>query len=188
MFKATINNDTYLSLLETRHAKELFQLIDSSRESIREWLEFPDLTHQVEDTDAFIRRSLKRFSENDGYWAGIWYRNKLAGSIGFLYMDWKNKKTEIGYWLGKEYEGLGLATSSCKLFINHAFEELGLHKVQIGVAANNLKSRAIPDRLKFTNEGVIRHYELLHGAYLDRVVYGLLKEEWEPENESQAFI
>ncbi|BBH24331.1 hypothetical protein Back11_56760 [Paenibacillus baekrokdamisoli] len=61
---------------------------------------------------------------------------------------------------------------------NHAFNDLGLQKNEIGVATNNMKSRAIPERLGFTEEGIIRNYEMLHGQYLDRVIYGLNKDEF----------
>ncbi|GIP59290.1 GNAT family N-acetyltransferase [Paenibacillus sp. FSL W8-0186] len=54
-------------------------------------------------------------------------------------MDWKARKTEIGYWLGDEYIGKGLATKAAKLLINHSFEELDLKKVEINVASGNLK-------------------------------------------------
>ncbi|WP_078551957.1 GNAT family N-acetyltransferase [Bacillus alkalicellulosilyticus] len=178
MFKAGIETHTYLTILETRHADELYSLIAASRDSLGQWLGFPENTNEVQDTKAFIEKSLHRFSENNGFWAGIWHKDKIVGSIGYLYIDWNNQKTEIGYWLGKDYEGLGLATKACRLFIEHAFRELQLNKVEINVAPENVKSRAIPERLGFTKEGTIRNYELLHGKYLDRTIYGLLKEEW----------
>ena len=74
MYKAIIDEDTYISILEERHSQELFELINCSRESIRQWLEFPDKTNSVNDTKAFINRSLNRFANNNGYWAGIWHR------------------------------------------------------------------------------------------------------------------
>ena len=46
------------------------------------------------------------------------------------------------------------------------------------MASNNSKSKAIPERLGFKEEGRIRDYEFLHGEYLDRIICGLLKEEW----------
>ncbi len=46
------------------------------------------------------------------------------------------------------------------------------------MATKNRKSKAIPERLGFTEEGRIRNYELLHGEYLDRIIFGLLKKEW----------
>ncbi|WP_145020084.1 GNAT family N-acetyltransferase [Paenibacillus sp. Y412MC10] len=178
MYKAIVNEDTYISILEDRHANELYHLIDSSRESIRQWLQFPDLTHKVEDTRAFISRSLKRFANNDGYWAGIWYKGQIAGSIGFLGIDWEAGRTEIGYWLGSPFEGKGLMTSACRTFVAHTFHDLRLRKVEIGAAVGNIRSRAIPERLGFTQEGIIRNYERLHDQYLDRVVYGLTQQEW----------
>lgn len=178
MFKAIIDEHTYLAILQPQHAEPLFQLIDASRESIGQWLAFPPLTNEVQDTRSFIERSLARFAANNGYWAGIWHQGELAGSIGYLYIDWSSAKTEIGYWLGAKYEGLGLATKACRLLIDHAFNDLALNKVEINAAANNVKSRAIPIRLGFTEEGVIRQYERLNSEYLDRVVYGMLQVEW----------
>jgi ribosomal-protein-serine acetyltransferase len=178
MFKAVIDSNSYLSILEPRHADNLFHLIDANRDSIGSWLAFPQFTTEVQDTKTFIEKSLHRFSANNGYWAGIWHKENLAGSIGYLYIDWGNSKTEIGYWLGKGFEGNGFATKACEVFIEHAFSNLGLNKVEINVATKNLKSQAIPKRLGFTEEGTIRNYEFLNGEYLDRTVFGLLKEEW----------
>lgn len=185
MYKAIIDQDSYLSILEMRHSQELYDLINNSRESIRQWLEFPDKTNAVEDTEAFIKRSLNRFANNNGYWAGIWHKGQIAGSIGLLNIDWESKRTEIGYWLGSKFEGIGLMSKACKVLITHAFSELDLRKIEIGVATNNMKSRAIPERLGFTVEGIIRSYEMLHDQYLDRVIYGLIKDEWQQDNESQ---
>lgn len=178
MFKVHIDTETYIAILEPRHAGELYKLISKSRESIGKWLSFPQKTNQVEDSLAFIKSSLNRLSENNGYWAGIWHKGKIAGSIGFLYIDWDARKTEIGYWLGDEYTGRGLVTKSVNQFIAHSFSDLDLRKIEINVASENSKSRSIPERLGFTQEGIIRNYEFLNGEFQDRVIYGLLKEEW----------
>lgn len=178
MFKAVIDSNSYISILEQRHADELFNLIDESRESIGKWLAFPEFTTEVQDTKTFIEKSLNRFASDNGYWAGIWHKEKIAGSIGYLYLDWGNKKTEIGYWLGKDFEGNGLATKACELLIEHAFSDLQLNKVEINVATKNIKSKAIPERLGFVEEGTIRNYEFLNGEYFDRIIFGLIKSEW----------
>lgn len=179
MFTVNIDADTYLALLEQRHAQELFDLVDRNRDHLGEWLSFPSKTTDVQDTEAFIQRSLQKFTNQNGYWCGIWHKQRLAGSIGYLYMDWTNKKTEIGYWLGKKHEGSGLVTKACKVLIQHAFVDLELHKVEINMAEDNQKSRVIPRKLGFTEEGTIRSFECLNGIYKNRVVYGLLREEWE---------
>lgn len=182
MYIAIIDDQTYLSILQQTHSQELFDLIDGSRDSLKSWLEFPDKTITVDDTKAFIHRSLSRFTNNNGYWAGIWHKGEIVGSIGYLWIDSVSKRTEIGYWLGSKFEGKGIMTKACNTFITHAFNDLHLTKVEIGAATNNIKSRAIPERLGFTQEGVIRNYELLHNQYLDRVIYGLIQEEWLARN------
>lgn len=73
MYKAMIDDQTYLSILQQSHAQQLFELIDRSRDSLRKWLEFPDKTNTVDDTRAFIHRSLSRFSKDNGYWSCIWH-------------------------------------------------------------------------------------------------------------------
>ncbi|WP_410795710.1 GNAT family N-acetyltransferase [Paenibacillus sp. J5C2022] len=60
-------------------------------------------------------------------------------------IDWDAKRTEMGYWLGSKFEGIGLMTNACKAFVDHAFNDLNLRKIEIGVATNNSKSRAIPE-------------------------------------------
>jgi len=54
----------------------------------------------------------------------------------------------------------------------------------IRVSVENRRSRAIPERLGFTQEGIIRHDEWLHERFTDTVIYGLLANEWENTKET----
>ncbi|WP_440118956.1 GNAT family N-acetyltransferase [Paenibacillus sp. QZ-Y1] len=181
MFKIKIDDTSTLALLEIKDAQKLYDLINRNRDHIGEWLKFPSVTLRVEDSKTFIERTRIGYAKDEGYWLGIWDGDKLVGSIGYLYIDQENKKTEIGYWLGKEYVGKGLITKSIKVLVNYAFGELGLNKIEIGVATDNMKSRAIPEKLGFTREGELRDYEYINGRYIDRIVYGLKANEWVKE-------
>lgn len=179
MFTHTINEKTKLKMLDLRDLEHLFDLTISSRETLREWLPFIDYTKTVEDTQSFIQTTMKQFSENNGVQAGIWYDGNLAGVLGFHQINWQNKTTSIGYWLGNNYVGLGLMTESVKAFVDYAFNDLNLNRVEIRAAVENKKSRAIPERLGFLEEGCIRQAEWLYDHYVDHIVYGMLKEDWE---------
>ena len=100
------------------------------------------------------------------------------GVIGFHKIDWNNKSTSIGYWLGEDYVGNGLMTKSVKAFVDYALIDLGLNRVEIRAAVENKKSRAIPERLGFTHEGTIRQSEWLYDHYVDHEVYGMLASDW----------
>lgn len=69
-------------------------------------------------------------------------------------------------------------TSACRAMVNIAFEEYGLNRVEIRAAADNRKSRAIPERLGFQKEGVSRQTEWIYDHFVDHVVYGMLADEW----------
>ncbi len=80
--------------------------------------------------------------------------------------------------LGAAFEGQGLITCACRVMIDYAFDELGLNRVVISCASENKKSRAIADRLGFTQEAILRQSEWLKDEFVDQVVYGALAREW----------
>ena len=178
MDRFAIDEKTSLKLLEKKDAEELFALTDSCRTYLREWLPWVDSTKTIDDTIAFIKTSKKKFASNKGMDAGIWFNGQLAGVIGLHSIDWPNKKTKIGYWLGEPFQGRGFMTKSCRAMINYIFNVLKLNRVEIRCAVMNLKSRAIPERLGFTNEGTIRDAEWLYDHFVDHIVYSLLARDW----------
>ncbi|AQQ52549.1 GNAT family N-acetyltransferase [Planococcus lenghuensis] len=178
MFTFSIDTQTELRLLETRHAPELFKLTDQSRQHIREWLPWVDMINSPADSGKFIDLALEQFRQNNGFQAGIWYRGELAGIIGLHQISWTNKSTTFGYWLGEQFQGQGLMTAACRAIIAYCFEELHLNRVEIRAAAENKKSQAIPERLGFTKEGRLRQAEWLHDRFADHYVYSLLKDEF----------
>lgn len=178
MFSFEINDKTHLKMLDLRDTEHLFALTIQSKDTLREWLPFIDFTRTSDDTKNFIQSTMKQFSENNGFQAGIWYDRSLAGVIGFHKIDWNNQSTSIGYWLGNDYVGLGLMTKAVEAFVNHALVDLQLNRVEIRAAVENQKSRAIPERLGFREEGRVRQAEWLYDHYVDHVVYGMLASDW----------
>lgn len=179
MFSASIRPDAELRLLEERHAATIFARVNQDRAYLREWLPWVDLTLTEDDISSFIRSELEKFAGNNGFAAGIWTGGRFAGVIGTHKIQWMNRKIEIGYWLGQEFQGKGLMTDACRAMITHALGELDLNRVEIHCAAGNARSAAIPKRLGFKLEGVLREGELVNGKYLDLHLFGMLKREWQ---------
>jgi ribosomal-protein-serine acetyltransferase len=102
----------------------------------------------------------------------------VAGYIGLNRIDWANYRTEIGYWIGASFQGRGIMTRSCRAMLAYAFDELKLNRVEIYCAVDNLRSRAVPERLGFRKEGVMRQAERVHERYHDLVCYSMLAAEW----------
>jgi ribosomal-protein-serine acetyltransferase len=108
----------------------------------------------------------------------ICVEEQLAGVIGQHHIDWPNRAGMLGYWLGAAYEGRGLMTHACRALVTHMLREQGLHRVEVRAAPGNRRSRAIPERLGFRQEGILRDAEWLYDHYVDLVVYAMLADDW----------
>lgn len=181
MFSLKVDDEVELGLLEVRHAQLLLDLGEQNREHFREWLPVFGNLKTVEENENIIKEGLKQFSENSGFYAGIWYKGELAGVILYKYWDWKVRQTEIGYMLGKAYTGKGIVTRAVRKLTGYAFKELGLNRVEIKVATGNISSRAIPERLGFTQEGILRQSFRLYDQFIDTALYSMLASDWESQ-------
>jgi ribosomal-protein-serine acetyltransferase len=179
LFSLPIDDDLELSLLGSADADELFALIDCDRERLRRWLPWVDYEASLADSLEFIQRSQQQYMNDEGFQLGIHYQGCLAGVIGYHAVNWPNRHVEIGYWLGAAFEGQGLMTRACRALVEYAFEKLTLNRVEIQCATGNLRSRAIPERLGFTQEGIRREGEWLYDHFVDLVLYSMLAREWQ---------
>ena len=182
MFSYKIDSESELRLIEPAHAQELHALVDNSYEHIREWSAWLDeKSRTLDHTREFISLNLRRLASGDGFEMGIWHKGRMAGQIGYNYFDRANRRTELGYWLGSEFQGNGLITRSCRVLIDNAFGDLDINRVEIRCGSENTKSRRIPEKLGFKEEGTARQAEWLHDRYIDLVMYSILASEWHPD-------
>ncbi len=178
MFTAIAIDDVQLLPLEDDHTDPLFALIDTNRAHLRQWLGWVDATTGSDAVLKFIIDSRVCHASRTGYDAGIWRDGELVGIIGLDGLDWQDRKTSLGYWLAAPHQGKGIMTRSCKVLIDFCFTRFDLNRVQIRCAPDNARSRAIPERLGFIQEGILRQSTWLHDRFVDQVVYGLLRTEW----------
>lgn len=178
MFCLVIENDLELRELAENDADDLFQLVDKNRQYLRQWLPWLDNEKTRMDSVRFIRSSREQLGANTGLVAGVWFERRLAGVISYNTIDWVNRIVQIGYWVGADYQGRGIVTRACSAMIDYAFLDLQLNRVEIRCATGNRRSCAIPVRLGFKREGVVRQAEWLYDRFVDHNVFGLLAGEW----------
>lgn len=185
MFSYKVETNLELRLYKPHDAELLNDLIERNFNHIKRWSAWLNDDRSIENTNAFIKSNLKQFADGEGFAVGIWLEGEMAGQIEYNYLDWKNRKTEIGFWLGESFQGKGLVTKSCRVFIDHVFNELKLNRVEMQCGVENTKSRKIPKKLGFREEGIIRQSGWLHDRFVDFVIYGLLASEWKIKNQSE---
>lgn len=174
-----LDSDLRLRFLRPEDADELFGVVDANRAHLRQWLAFVDRTTEVEHSARFITSVLESQERRQGYVWGIRLAGRLVGLVGYNAVDWANRSVAIGYWLARDAMGRGLITRACRALTDHAFGELDMNRVTIAAASGNARSRAVPERLGFTQEGVLRDAEWLYDHYVDHVFYAALRREWD---------
>jgi ribosomal-protein-serine acetyltransferase len=166
-----------LRVLEEADAGQLYAVTDSNRAYLARWMPWA-AEQTLEDTLGFIRRVSGQLAENDGFALAIVVEESIVGTLGFHRLDWQNRSTSIGYWLAEAEQGQGTVTRALSALLDRAFDAWGLNRVEIRAAVENHRSRTIPRRLGFREEGVLRQAERFGERYMDLVLYALLAEDW----------
>jgi len=187
MFEHRIDSDLQLRMLQDRDAEELFRVVDANRTHLREWLPWLDSNTEVEHSRQFICSTLQQHARNEGFTCAILYGGHIVGVVGYHPIRWGNKSVELGYWLSQDAVGRGIMTRCCRVLVDYAFQELGLNRAAIPAATGNRRSQAIPERLGFKQEGVIRDAEWLYDHFVDHVIYAMLKREWNGEQPAAGY-
>jgi ribosomal-protein-serine acetyltransferase len=176
--KIKVDDTIVLELIDQHHAEALCQLVKVNRLHLRIWLPWVDNMRSVDDFKKYIESSKLRFTNHieNGY--VIMAGNVMIGRVGLYNIDRGNKTASIGYWLDKEWLGKGIITRCCKAVIDDGFGRLQLNRIEIRAATENVKSQAIPERLGFKKEGIIRQGEFVNNQFVDLYVYSILQSEW----------
>jgi RimJ/RimL family protein N-acetyltransferase len=167
----------WLRLLEEPDAQELYAIIEADRDHLARWMPWAG-GQTLEDTLTFIKRTRDQLANNDGFQTVVIEDGRIAGIVGFHGVSWQHRSTSIGYWLAESAQGRGTMTHAVRALVDHAFGTWRLHRVEIRAAVDNTRSRAIPERLGFTREGVVREAERIGDRYIDQVVYSMLAGDW----------
>jgi len=176
MFEYRVDEDLELRLVAQPHAAPLFEVIDRHRADLRTWLPWVDGSRSAEDIARFISSARQAFVDGKGVTCGIWHGGRVAGVIG-LTVDQANRSGEVGYWLDPRARGRGLMTRAVRAVVGHGFDGFGLNRIVILCATDNQASRAVPERLGFTLEGVLREAEWVNDHFNDLAVYAALRRD-----------
>lgn len=101
---------------------------------------------------------------------------RVVGSIGMGVNAYRTGR--IGYWCSREARGRGLVTRALRLLSRHAFDELGLLRLELMTDPDNVASQRVAEKVGYRREGVLRsHLDHPDGRRRDSVLFSLLPGE-----------
>ena len=103
---------------------------------------------------------------------------EAVGGIGYtMQYDVARRSAEIGYWLGEDFWGRGIATESLIAVTNHAFANHDLCRVFAHVFDWNQASARVLEKAGYAFEGRMRKSVTKEGQTIDQLMFAMIREE-----------
>jgi len=166
-----------LEPLEQRHAVSLLAAV-SGDDDVPRYTRVP-----ANPDEAFVRGWIRRYEDGwqDGTAAGfaaVDLAGNLLGFASIVRLDLLAAEGEIGYVVGKEARGRGVATRAVQLLTRWSFEELGIERLELLINPENSGSERVAERAGYRFEGVLRSKHINDGLRADFGVWSRLRGEW----------
>ena len=142
------------------------------------------------DRQAFERRCAARDRERQmgtAYALGLFVDGALAGEVNLSNVARGAMQSgTIGYWIDRERAGRGYVAEGVVVVVRFAFEDLGLHRVEVCVIPRNHNSRRVMEKLGLRQEGLAERFLEINGTWEDHLRFGFTAEEWRTRREELA--
>jgi len=101
--------------------------------------------------------------------------------LGAISLDIRaaHHRAEMGYWIGRPYWNRGYATEAAAAMLDYAFNRLELNRIHAEHFSQNLASGRVMDKIGMKREGVFRRHMFRWGRFVDAVLYGILRSEYD---------
>jgi ribosomal-protein-alanine N-acetyltransferase len=134
------------------------------------------------DAEAFIARVAE---EEPRTTFGIVVDGVAVGSVGLVPgRDIERMNAEIGYWIGREFWGRGIATDAVRAATDYAFRSLGMCRVFALPFVRNVPSHRVLEKAGYMREALMRRSAIKDGQVLDQYLYAAYDDRWDPAKRS----
>lgn len=159
-------------------AARIYQMVRTEHARLSRFLPWAQHTQSLADTVNFLTQARDAFIQGRAVHGGIWVENDLIGMMALELKNPTDQAAQIGYWISSRSEGKGVMTRALRAFIDYAFAEWKLHRLEIYCATANVRSCRVAERVGFQKEGTLRGARKVNGEFLDMNLYALLQPEW----------
>ena len=115
--------------------------------------------------------------------------DKLIGATGIHDVSSVHKNAEIGIVIGnKSYWSKGYGTEALRLMLEYGFDQLNLHKIYLWVFCFNTRAIRAYEKVGFKTEGIFREHVYMNGEYCDDHFMGILRSDWQNQQQDKGNI
>lgn len=168
-----VDDEIIMRRISHEYDQDRFDTIVASHDHLLPWMPWAHFYENtgIEAMTEFCNGQIEAFDKGATLGYDIIYNGKFVGAIDIHNLDGENRHCEIGYWLGKDNTGHGIATRCAAKIAEYAFEALDMHRVVIRAAVGNDASNKVAERLGFPKEATLIEEQRLDGKFYDTNVY-----------------
>lgn len=157
------------------HASDLFVAQSTGDSRLWEYLPYGPFG-DISTLSAHLRA---QSVANDPWFYAVVVDGAAVGVVSFLRGDARNGVIEIGHvWFGAALQRTPAATEAIFLLARHAFDVLGVRRLEWKCDAANARSRAAAQRFGFVYEGTFRQHLIVKGRNRDTAWFSIIDGEW----------
>jgi ribosomal-protein-serine acetyltransferase len=156
---------------ETLH----FEAVVESIAEVSRWLEWCHEGYALEESRSWVERAIAGREAGEMHEFFIYDEiGRFCGGCGLNRIDARFLKANLGYWIRTSATGQGVATAATILVARYGFEELGLQRIEIIAALDNVASQRVAAKAGAVRESVLRNGIRFRGANIDAVASSLI--------------
>lgn len=173
---------TILRTLEREHCRELWEAYEPTVPLPTELLN-PGLS--VEGADKWFEEMQAKQGKEHVYLGIFTLEGRPIGGIQLANLDWQQRTATLGVGIDRAADrGQGYGLDATRTLLGYGFAYLDLHRVSATTAEYNLPMQKILEKCNFVQEGRERQAIYCNGRRWDRLLYGLLRDEFKTTAES----
>ena len=163
----------------TEQDADAFYEIFSDAPTLKYWSDGP--IKERDEAHKLVKQEIKfAQSENCINWGiALPDTNFLIGKFTLFNFHKQNRRAEVGYVLNRAYWGKGYMSKVMTRVLAFAFDELSLHRLEADTDPDNVGSLALLEKFGFQREGYFRERWYVREQWLDSVMLGLLRDEYQ---------
>lgn len=157
-------------------AEEFAKAARESVNTVGRWMSWCNASFSAQDALSWFQQCRVDLASEKAYEFGVFSQESgaLLGGAGLNSINHHNLFCNLGYWVRESAQRKGVALRTVQALVQHAFQTMGMQRVEIVVASGNTPSEAVARKYGAQFECIARNRLQLHGVPVAALVFSII--------------
>jgi len=175
----SVDEDILLRPFRFTDANQLYCAVQESLQELKPWMSWATDQYTEMTAREYITIARARWDEHTFYGFAITHGDEILGACTLSSIHPIYRFCNLGYWVRTSWHGRGIAGRAAKLVTRFAFENLGLIRVEIVIAAGNQASLRVAEKIGAHAEGILLNRMVVGHSIYDAHMFSLLPSDFD---------